>query len=88
MASRARHLKRGKTQTNLRLGVPKGNFVKEGAPFKAGQPKRDVGGKPKGACFNCNEVGHYSNVTIWKSDCWSKKLGSCETELFMCLVAL
>jgi hypothetical protein len=39
---------------------PKGNFVKKGAPFKASQPKGDVGGKPKGACFNCNEVWHYS----------------------------
>jgi hypothetical protein len=39
---------------------PKGNFVKKGVPFKASQPKEDVGGKPKGACFNCNEVGHYS----------------------------
>jgi len=33
--------------------------VKKGAPFKGSQPKGD-GGKPKGACFNCNEVGHYS----------------------------
>ncbi len=39
---------------------PKGNFVKKGVPFKASQPKGDVGVKPKGACFNCNEVGHYS----------------------------
>jgi hypothetical protein len=39
---------------------PKGDFVKKGAPFKPSQQKRDVGGKPKGACFNCNEVGHYS----------------------------
>jgi hypothetical protein len=34
--------------------------VKKGAPFKASQPKGNVGGKPKGACFNYNEVGHYS----------------------------
>jgi hypothetical protein len=34
--------------------------VKKGVPFKASQPKGDVGGKPKGACFNCNKVGHYS----------------------------
>ncbi len=39
---------------------PKGNFVKKGAPFKRSQPKGDVSGKPKGACFNCNKVGHYS----------------------------
>jgi hypothetical protein len=39
---------------------PKRNFVKKGAPFKSSQQKGDVGGKPKGACFNCNEVGHYS----------------------------
>jgi len=43
------------------LGIkPKGDFMKKGAPFKGSQPKGDVGGKPKGACFNCNEVGHYS----------------------------
>jgi len=40
---------------------PKGNFVKNGAPFKRSQPKGHFGIKPKGACFNCNEVGHYSN---------------------------
>jgi hypothetical protein len=34
--------------------------VKKRAPFKASQPKGDVGMKPKGACFNYNEVGHYS----------------------------
>ncbi len=34
--------------------------MKKGAPFKASQPKGDFGVKPKGACFNCNEVGHYS----------------------------
>jgi hypothetical protein len=39
---------------------PKRNFVKKGAPFKASQPKGDFGVKLKGACFNCNEVGHYS----------------------------
>jgi len=39
---------------------PKGNFVKKGAPFKGSQPKGDVGAKPKGACFNYNEMGHYS----------------------------
>jgi hypothetical protein len=41
---------------------PKGNFVKKGAPFKASQPKGDVGGKPQGTCFNCNEVGHTLNI--------------------------
>jgi hypothetical protein len=39
---------------------PKGNFVKKRAPFKGSQPKGDVGGKPKGTCFNCNKVGHCS----------------------------
>jgi hypothetical protein len=40
--------------------TPKRNFIKKGAPLKGGQPKGDVSGKPKGTCFNCNEVGHYS----------------------------
>jgi len=39
---------------------PKGNFVKKGPPFKRSLPKGDVGVKPKGACFDCNEIGHYS----------------------------
>jgi hypothetical protein len=43
--------------------------VKKGAPFKTSQPEGDVGVKPKGACFNCNEVGHYSK------DCPSPKRG-------------
>jgi hypothetical protein len=48
---------------------PKGNFVKKGAPFKVSQPKGDANGKPKGACFNYNEVGHYSK------DCPKSKAG-------------
>ncbi len=39
---------------------PKENFVKKGAPFKKSQPKGDFGVKPKGVCFNCNEMWHYS----------------------------
>jgi hypothetical protein len=49
---------------------PKGNFVKKGVPFKACQPKGDVGVKPKGACFNCNKMGHYSK------DCPKSKAGN------------
>jgi len=48
---------------------PKGDFVKKGAPFKGGQLKGDVSGKPKGTCFNYNEVGHYSK------DCPKSKAG-------------
>jgi hypothetical protein len=39
---------------------PKGSFVRKRAPSKGSQQKGDFGAKPKGACFNCNEVGHYS----------------------------
>ncbi len=34
--------------------------MKKRAPFKVSQRKGDFGVKPKGECFNCNEVGHYS----------------------------
>jgi hypothetical protein len=49
---------------------PKGDFAKKGAPFKASQQNGDFSGKPKGACFNCNEVGHYSK------DCHKSKSGN------------
>jgi len=39
---------------------PKSNFVKKRVPLKRSQPKGDASGKPKGTCFNYNEVGHYS----------------------------
>jgi hypothetical protein len=48
---------------------PKGSFVKKGAPYKGSQTKGDFGAKPKGACFNCNKVGHYSK------DCPKSKMG-------------
>ncbi len=44
--------------------------MKKGAPFKVSQPKGDFGVKPKGACFNYNEVGHYSK------DCPKSKMGN------------
>jgi hypothetical protein len=43
---------------------PKGNFIKKGFPFKGGQLKGDGSGKPKGTCFNCNEVVHYSKIAL------------------------
>ncbi len=43
--------------------------MKKGAPFKGSQSKGNFGDKPKGACFNCNEVEHYSK------DCPKSKTG-------------
>jgi hypothetical protein len=68
---------RNYTLVNPQVGSPrdlgvrhKGNFVKKGAPFKGSQPKGDVGGNPKWACFNCNEMGHYFK------DCPKSKSGN------------
>ncbi len=44
--------------------------MKKRAPFKRSQPKGGVSGKLKGACFNCNEVRHYSK------DCPKSKAGN------------
>ncbi len=44
--------------------------MKKAVPFKGSQPKGDVDGKPKGACFNCNEMEHYSK------DCPKSKSGN------------
>jgi hypothetical protein len=49
---------------------PKGDFVKKRIPLKGSEPKGDVNGKPKGTCFNCNEMGHYSK------DCPKSKAGN------------
>ncbi len=44
--------------------------MKKGVPLKGNQPKGDVSAKPKGTCFNCNEVRHYSK------DCPKSKPGN------------
>ncbi len=44
--------------------------MKKKVPFKRNQPKGDISGKLKGACFNCNKMGHYSK------DCPKSKAGN------------
>ncbi len=67
----ARHFKRKKPrQFQGPCFKPKSNFVKKRVPLKGSQPKGDTNGKPKGLCFNFNEVGHYSK------DCPKPKLGN------------
>ncbi len=58
---------------------PKSNFIKKGVPFKGNQPKGDANGKPKGVCFNCNKMWHYSK------DCPKPKLrnGGSKVNTFM-----
>jgi hypothetical protein len=49
-----------KNLNNLKARVsnPKEILLRRGP--KGSQPKGDASAKPKGVCFNCNEMGHYS----------------------------
>jgi hypothetical protein len=52
----------GKSPNNFKAQVSnlKEVLSKRGSLLKTNQPKGDASGKPKGMCFNCNEMGHYS----------------------------
>jgi len=61
MEPRIRKSKEGKTQIIPRLGVQaQGKFCEERGSFQREPTQGDVGAKTKMACFNYNEVGHYS----------------------------
>jgi hypothetical protein len=62
--------KKSPNNSKARGSNPKEILSRRGTPFKASQPKGDVSGKPKGPCFNCNEMGPYSK------DCPKVKSGN------------
>ncbi len=71
MELRARYLQRGKAQIISRLGFQtQRKFHQEKGSFQKGPTQRDASGKPKGVCFNYNEMGHYSK------DCPKPKPGN------------
>ncbi len=61
MEPRARKPKKGEAQTIPRLHVQtQGRFCEERGSFQSEPTQGRCWVKPKGACFNCNEVEHYS----------------------------